>query len=48
MVGFSTALAQQTDVYRCTGVSLPGDGQEGPAVQLLPDGALQAVSMAVA
>lgn len=32
VVGISTALAQQTDVYMCTEVSLPGDGQEGLAV----------------
>lgn len=30
------------------GSALPGDGQEGPAAQLLFDGTLQAVGMAMA
>lgn len=36
-----------TDGYVCPRVSLPGDGQEGLAVQLLLDGTLQTIGVAM-
>lgn len=48
LAGIDASPAWQVDTRMCTGMPVPGDGQEGLAAELLFDGTLQAVGMAVA